>query len=257
MTALTRSPSPTTRSTRSLPAAGSSRRTRTSRSGGCRPNATDAVTGSSSMSMASRSLHLFSFDIGNRWRIGMSTKQCLQNKHDLRGPIHHRRMDTLCRWQAHELTSGPLGGRPAASQDPSRLLVRLMAPPCTAVAAATCADERGRLPPAGRLSGWFDRAVLAAAYLGSVLARASCRHCSSIASQGCGQCPRNLLLVRDDPVLFSDLNRVGVQLGLGWSLATMVLLARQVARSTPALVRLRVPVAAAAVAFLGLVAWDF
>jgi signal transduction histidine kinase len=63
--------------------------------------------------------------------------------------------------------------------------------------------------------------------------------------------------VRDDPDLFNGLNRVGVQLGLAWSLGLIVLLALQLARSTPALVRLRIPVAAAAAAFLGLVAWDF
>jgi signal transduction histidine kinase len=112
--------------------------------------------------------------------------------------------------------------------------------------------------PSGRLSGWPDRAGLAAAYLGAVLVLGLLPALVfDPASQGCGQCPRNLLLVRDDPELFSGLNRVGVQLGLGWSLALIVLLALQLARSTPALVRLRVPVAAAATAFLGLVAWGF
>jgi signal transduction histidine kinase len=112
--------------------------------------------------------------------------------------------------------------------------------------------------PGGRLSGWPDSAGLTAAYLGAGLVLGLLPALFfDPASQGCGQCPRNLLLVRDDPDLFSGLNRVGVQLGLGWSLALIVLLARQLARSTPALVRLRVPVAAAAAAFLGLVAWDF
>jgi signal transduction histidine kinase len=112
--------------------------------------------------------------------------------------------------------------------------------------------------PSGRLSGWPDSAGLTAAYLGAGLVLGLLPALFfDAASQGCGQCPRNLLLVRDDPDLFSGLNRVGVQLGLGWSLALIVLLARQLARSTPALVRLRVPVAAAAAAFLGLVAWDF
>ena len=112
--------------------------------------------------------------------------------------------------------------------------------------------------PSGRLPGWPDSAGLTAAYLGAGLVLGLLPALFfDPASQGCGQCPRNLLLVRDDPDLFSGLNRVGVQLGLGWSLALIVLLARQLARSTPALVRLRVPVAAAAAAFLGLVAWDF
>jgi signal transduction histidine kinase len=112
--------------------------------------------------------------------------------------------------------------------------------------------------PSGRLSGWPDRAGLTAAYLGAGLVLGILPTLFfDPASQGCGQCPRNLLLVRDDPDLFSGLNRVGVQLGLGWSLGLIVLLARQLARSTPALVRLRIPVAAAAAAYLGLVAWDF
>ena len=112
--------------------------------------------------------------------------------------------------------------------------------------------------PSGRLSGWLDRAGLTAAYLGAGLVLGLLPALFfDPASQGCGQCPRNLLLVRDDPGLFSGLNRVGVQLGLGWSLALIVLLALQLARSTPALVRLRIPVTAAAAAFLGLVAWDF
>jgi signal transduction histidine kinase len=112
--------------------------------------------------------------------------------------------------------------------------------------------------PSGRLSGWPDRAGLTAAYLGAVLVLGILPALFfDRASQGCGQCPRNLLLVRDAPDLFSGLNRVGVQLGLGWTLALIVLLALRLARSTPALVRLRTPVAAAATAYLGLVAWDF
>ena len=112
--------------------------------------------------------------------------------------------------------------------------------------------------PSGRLSGWPDRAGLATAYMGACLVLGLLPALVfDPGSQGCSQCPRNLLLVRDDPDLFSGLNRVGVQLGLGWSLALIVLLAVQLARSTPALVRLRMPVAAAAAAYLGLVAWDF
>jgi signal transduction histidine kinase len=112
--------------------------------------------------------------------------------------------------------------------------------------------------PSGRLSGWPDRAGLAAAYAGAVLVLGLLPALFfDPASQGCGQCPRNLLLVHDDPDLFSGLNRVGVQLGLGWSLGLIVLLALQLAGATPALVRLRAPVAAAVMAFLGLVAWDF
>jgi signal transduction histidine kinase len=112
--------------------------------------------------------------------------------------------------------------------------------------------------PSGRLSGWPDRAGLATAYVGAGLVLGLLPALFfDPASQGCGQCPGNLLLVRDDPDLFSGLNRVAVQLGLGWSLALILLVALQLGRSTPALLRLRIPVAAAAMTFLGLVAWDF
>jgi signal transduction histidine kinase len=112
--------------------------------------------------------------------------------------------------------------------------------------------------PSGRLSGWADRVGLAAAYAGAGLVLGLLPALVfDPASQGCGQCPRNLLLVRGEPSLFIGLNRVGIQLGLGWSLLLILLLALQLARSTSALLRLRIPVAAAAAAYLGLVAWDF
>jgi signal transduction histidine kinase len=112
--------------------------------------------------------------------------------------------------------------------------------------------------PSGRLSGWLDRAGLISAYAGAgaVLGLLPALVFDP-ASQGCGQCPRNLLLVRAEPGLFGGLNRVGVPLGLGWSLILIVLLALQLARSTPVLLRLRLPVVAAAAAYLGLVAWAF
>jgi signal transduction histidine kinase len=112
--------------------------------------------------------------------------------------------------------------------------------------------------PSGRLSGWLDRAGLIAAYAGAGLVLGLLPALVfDPASQGCGQCPRNLLLVRAEPGLFGGLNRVGVPLGLGWSLALILLLALQLARSTPVLLRLRLPVVAAAAAYLGLVAWAF
>jgi len=111
--------------------------------------------------------------------------------------------------------------------------------------------------PSGELSR-LDRVVLVGAYVGAGLVLGLLAALVfDPASQGCGQCPRNLLLVDDDPGLFSRLNRVGVQLGLGWSFALIVLLALQLARSTPALLRLRIPVTAAVAAYLGLVAWEF
>jgi signal transduction histidine kinase len=112
--------------------------------------------------------------------------------------------------------------------------------------------------PRGQLSRWLDRVGLAIAYAGAgFMLGLLPALVFNPGSQGCGQCPRNLLLVRDDPGLLSRLNHVGVPFGLGWSLALIVLLALQLVRSTPALLRLRIPVAAAAAAYLGLVAWDF
>ncbi len=62
---------------------------------------------------------------------------------------------------------------------------------------------------------------------------------------------------RDSPRLYDSLNRIGVQAGLAWSLALVVLLVLRLVRASPALRRLLWPVLVPAAAYLGLVAWTF
>ena len=68
----------------------------------------------------------------------------------------------------------------------------------------------------------------------------------------CGQCPRNLLLVRSDESLWDDLNRLGVRLGLAWTLLLIVLAVWRLARSTPARRLVIAPVLVAGSLYLAL-----
>ena len=130
------------------------------------------------------------------------------------------------------------------------LALYALAPPLVAHAALAY--------PGGRVPVWLDRVALAFAYSGAVVVLGLLpAFFYDPATQGCTECPANLLLVHDSPGLFDDLNRVGVYFGLGWSLVLAALLALRLARSTPALRRLVWPVVVAGAAYLGLVGLDF
>jgi signal transduction histidine kinase len=77
------------------------------------------------------------------------------------------------------------------------------------------------------------------------------------ASEGCAQCPRNLLLVGGSSGTYGSLNRAGVYLGLAWSLFVILLAVGGLVRSAPARQRLAAPVVVAGCVYLGLVAADF
>jgi signal transduction histidine kinase len=77
------------------------------------------------------------------------------------------------------------------------------------------------------------------------------------ASEGCAQCPRNLLLVGGSSGTYGSLNRAGVYLGLAWSLFVILLAVGGLVRSAPARQRLAAPVVVAGCVYLGLVATDF
>ena len=77
------------------------------------------------------------------------------------------------------------------------------------------------------------------------------------ATFGCVQCPDNLLLVADEPGLVDDLNRLGVHLGLAWSLLLIAVAAWRVARSSRTRRRVVAPVVLAGCVYLGLVAATF
>ena len=106
--------------------------------------------------------------------------------------------------------------------------------------------------------GLAERAAVAAAYAGSLLALGLL---SALvydpAAQGCSQCPRNLLLVHGSARAYTQLNRVGVDVGVAWTVLVMALLVWRLLRSSAALRRLLGPVFAAGGAYLALVAADF
>jgi signal transduction histidine kinase len=112
--------------------------------------------------------------------------------------------------------------------------------------------------PGRRLRSWLDRLVLAAAYVGSILLLGLGPALVFDPAAGvCTECPRNLLLVEDSPRLYDWLNQIGVQAGLAWSLALIVVLTLRFGRASPALRRLLWPVLAPAAVYLGFVAWTF
>jgi signal transduction histidine kinase len=112
--------------------------------------------------------------------------------------------------------------------------------------------------PSGRLASWAERGAVAAALAGAVLVLGLLPALVfDPAARGCAQCPANLLLVSDKPDLFERLNRVGVQLGLAWSLLLIGVAGWRIARSSPARRRVVAPVVLAGGVYLGLVAATF
>ena len=112
--------------------------------------------------------------------------------------------------------------------------------------------------PDGRVRWWPGRAGLALAYAGAVLVLGLLAAAVfDPASEGCAQCPRNLLLVGGDPGVYESLNRVGMYLGLACPLLLILLAVAGLTRSAPAGRRLAAPVVAAGSVYLGLVAADF
>ncbi len=106
--------------------------------------------------------------------------------------------------------------------------------------------------------GRLERAAVAAAYVGSLLTLGLL---SALvydpAGQGCSECPRNLLLLQADNSVYRQFNRVGIYLGLVWTVLVLALLAWRLARSTVAVRGRLAPVLLAGSAYLGLVAADY
>jgi signal transduction histidine kinase len=103
-----------------------------------------------------------------------------------------------------------------------------------------------------------ERAVLAAAYGASVLVLGLLPALVfDPAAQGCSQCPNNLLLVHGSARAYRDVSRVGVYVGLGWTLAAVALIGWRLARSSVALRRAIAPALAAGSLYLALAAVDF
>jgi signal transduction histidine kinase len=101
-------------------------------------------------------------------------------------------------------------------------------------------------------------ALIATAYAGSLLALGLLPALVyDPGAQGCSQCPRNLLLVHGSPVLYRQFNRVGVYVGLVWTVLTLALLAGRLARSSFAARRRLIPALIPGCAYVAIVAADF
>ena len=71
------------------------------------------------------------------------------------------------------------------------------------------------------------------------------------------QCPRNLLLVHGSATLYRQFNRVGVNVGLAWTVLVLALLIARVARASFSVRRRLVPVFIQGCAYLAFGAADF
>ena len=112
--------------------------------------------------------------------------------------------------------------------------------------------------PDGRVGWWPGRLGLALGYAGSVLVLGLLAAVVfDPGSEGCAQCPRNLLLAAGGGSAYGSVSRAGVYLGLTWSLLVILVAVGGLARSTPARRRQAAPVVVAGCAYLGLVAADF
>jgi signal transduction histidine kinase len=112
--------------------------------------------------------------------------------------------------------------------------------------------------PGGRLRSPLERVAVAIAYSGAVLTLGILPTLFfQPASQGCGQCPHNLLGVVNDPQAVQALTRVGIRMGLAWSVLLVALMGWRLLRATTATRRRNAPVAVPAIAYLTLVAWSF
>jgi signal transduction histidine kinase len=112
--------------------------------------------------------------------------------------------------------------------------------------------------PDGRLRSRLERVAVTIAYGGALLALGILPALFfDPAVTGCGQCPANLLGAGDDAQAFRALNRVGVWLGLAWTLLLVALASWRLLRSTAARRRMTAPVLVPAVVYLMVVAWDF
>jgi signal transduction histidine kinase len=112
--------------------------------------------------------------------------------------------------------------------------------------------------PGGRVASFVERCVLGVAYAGGLLVLGFLPTLVfDPAAQGCSSCPHNLLLITNSPERYDDLNRIGVHLGLLWTLTMIVVLAIRLVRSTPPMRRLGAPVLLPVVAYLGLAAAEF
>jgi signal transduction histidine kinase len=112
--------------------------------------------------------------------------------------------------------------------------------------------------PSGRLGSWGERIAIGVALAGAVLVLGLLPALVfDPSAAGCAQCPENVLLISDEPRLLVELNRVGVQLGLAWSLVLITVAGWRFGRSSRTRQRVVAPVVLAGCVYLGLVAGTF
>jgi signal transduction histidine kinase len=103
----------------------------------------------------------------------------------------------------------------------------------------------------------LERVALAGAYSGALLLLGLLpAFVFAPAQQFCSQCPANLLLIKGNPGLYRELNRVGIYLTLASVVLAIGLAGWRVLRATAARRRRTAPVLAAGCAYLGLAAAD-
>ena len=91
--------------------------------------------------------------------------------------------------------------------------------------------------PAGRLGSRVARIVVPVSYVGAVLVLGVLPALFlDPRAHSCWACPSNLVVVADRPTLAADLARVGVSLGLAWTLALTILVAVRLGRRATRLV---------------------
>jgi signal transduction histidine kinase len=112
--------------------------------------------------------------------------------------------------------------------------------------------------PTGRLHSTLNRFCVGAAYAAALLLLGFLSAAVfDPQAGGCGECPRNLVLVRGDGGLYHTFNRYGLWAGIASLAAVCVLLVWRLVRSLRAAAAVVVPALAAAIVYLALVAWDF
>ena len=112
--------------------------------------------------------------------------------------------------------------------------------------------------PAGRLDTRLDLGVLLVAYAGAGLVLGLLPALFfDPGQQGCALCPANLVLVRSEPSLVSDLQRAGLVLGLAWAAGLLAVGGRRLGTASPPRRRVLWPVLAPAGCYLVLVGVDF
>jgi hypothetical protein len=112
--------------------------------------------------------------------------------------------------------------------------------------------------PAGRLDSRRDLGIVLFAYAGAGLMLGLLPALFfDPGRQGCGLCPANLVLVRSEPGLVGGLQRIGLILGLAWTVALVAAGTLRLARASPPLRRVLWPMLAPAGCYLLLVGADF